>query len=127
MSATSPEPACQSIPFDEFWAWLERHQNCLLRAGTGDVVLFDHEDFHWQLLSEGDGVHVIQLVRGKLLVGELVVLSGDISYVQHEPPEGEEFVFECVVEGPENREVAYHVALTHGLDDGEPTGRRWTH
>ena len=34
-----------TISFDTFWRWLGGHVNCILRAGTPEAVLFDHEDF----------------------------------------------------------------------------------
>lgn len=122
----------QAVPltmqFDKFWQWLQAHCNCILRAGTPDVVLFDHDDFHWHLASEDEFTQLLQLVRGKELVGEIVVLSSEIAYVQCNPPEHDEWVFECIVESANAREAAYHFVMAHEFDgdDGSPT-RRWTH
>ncbi len=117
-----------TLQFDKFWSWLQSHANCIIRAGTPDVVLFDHEDFHWHLMNEDEFTQILQLVRGKELVGEIVVLSNDIAYVQCNSPEGDEYVFECIVETPAVREAAYHFVMSHEYDEGEsPSGRRWTH
>src|SRR5215207_8562049 len=102
-------PVASTLPFAKFWAWLQGHGNCILRAGTPEAVLFDHEDFHWTILTEDDATRVIQVARGKELVGELVVFPAEVAYVQTEPAEHEgEWVFECVIEGEAAREVAYH-------------------
>ncbi len=125
---SSAEPVQQTLSFEKFWTWLEHHGNCIVRVGTAELCLFDQEDFHWNLTREDDGVFVVQLVRGKVLVGEMVLLSNDITYVQYEQGEGDEFVFECVVETQKTREAAYHFVLTHTYEDNEaPSGRRWTH
>ncbi len=122
----------QTIAFDDFWRWLMMHNNCILRAGTPDVLMFDHEDFHWHFFTEGDSAHIVQLVRGKALVSELVVLPSEIAYVQVVDNEHEETLFECVVELPEGRDIAYHFVLAHtydGADERADDGpaRRWTH
>src|SRR5690606_1905588 len=84
-----------TIQFDAFWRWLGGHVNCILRAGTTEAVLFDHEDFHWTIADEDDHTRVIQVARGKELVGELVVFPAEISYIQMEPSETEgEWLFE---------------------------------
>ena len=118
-----------TLPFEKFWAWLQGHSNCIVRAGTPDAVLFDHDDYHWHLAQDQEeNVLLVQLVRGKELVGEIVVLSNDITYVQCEQADGEEYAFECVVETEATREVAYHFVLTHSYEDERPSPtRRWTH
>lgn len=117
-----------TLQFEKFWSWLNVHANCILRAGTHDAVLFDHEDYHWHLTAEDDLTLIVQLVRGKELVGEIVIASSEIAYVQCEPGEGDEFLFECVVENMAAREVAYHFVLAHGYEEREvQSARRWTH
>ena len=118
-----------TLPFEKFWAWLQGHSNCIVRAGTADVVLFDHDDYHWHLAADQeDNVLLVQLVRGKELVGEVVLMPSDITYVQCEPADAEEFIFECVVETEVARDVAYHFVLSHGYEDEQPQStRRWTH
>jgi hypothetical protein len=128
MPMSRPETAAFTMPFEKFWSWLSHHSNCIVRAGTPEVLLFDHEEYHWHLAAEEDGLLLVQLVRGKELIAEMVVLITEISYVQVEPGEGEECSFECVVESEAAREVAYHFVLAHGYDENEtPSARRWTH
>jgi hypothetical protein len=130
MSIRPVENISQTIPFDQFWTWLCIHHNCIVRAGTPDTLLFDHDDYHWHLFTEDDGAHIVQLVRGKELIGEMVVIPNDIAYVQSEPAEpnveGEQ-LFECVIEMVESRDVAYHFVMAHAFDEQPSTTRRWTH
>ncbi|GAB4524144.1 MAG: hypothetical protein Tsb0020_42360 [Haliangiales bacterium] len=122
-------PAPITLPFEKFWGWLQAHANCILRAGTPDAVFFDHEDFHWHLAVEEEGTLLVQLVRGKELVSEMMMLANDIAYVQCELTDSEEYVCECVVESETAREVAYHFVMAHEYDEAERSqgGRHWTH
>jgi hypothetical protein len=81
------------------------------------------------LIVEDDTTYVIQLARGKELVGELLVFPTEIAYVQVEPSEHEgEFLFECVTETADAREVAYHFVLAHEYDDAAHVkSEKWTH
>jgi hypothetical protein len=116
-----------TLPFGKFWTWLQAHPNCILRAGTPEVVLFDDEDLHWHFSREDDGTLVVQLMRGKRLYGELAVTPADVTYVQAEPGEGEEFRFDLLGDA-ESAVPAYHFVLSHGYDEEEsPEGRRFTH
>ena len=121
------ENISQTIPFENFWPWLCAHHNCIVRAGTPDTLLFDHDDYHWHLFTEDDGAHIVQLVRGKDLVGEMVVIPGDIAYVQSEPTDQDEHLFECIIEAPESRDAVYHFVMAHAFDESASTTRRWTH
>lgn len=118
-----------TLPFDKFWGWLQAHANCILRAGTPDSVLFDHEDFHWHLAAEDEATLLVQLVRGKELVGEMVLLASEIAYVQCEPTENDEYMCECIIENEAAREAAYHFVMAHEYDEAEQAvgGRHWTH
>jgi len=128
MAITSHAQSPLSLPFDKFWSWLQAHANCILRAGTPDVLLFDHDDYHWHLANEDEMTLLIQLVRGKELVAEMVLLGNEIAYVECNTAENEEFLFECVVDTPAGREVAYYFAMAHEFDGEEqPSPRRWTH
>ena len=53
--------------------WLMGHPNCILRAGTPDTILFDDEDFYWHLAGTGVEPRVVQVLRGKRLIGELLL------------------------------------------------------
>ena len=62
------------------------------------------------------------------LVGELVVFPTEVAYVQTEPAEHEgEWVFECVIEGENAREVAYHFVMAHEYEVVEHKTEKWTH
>lgn len=120
-----------TLTFDKFWTWLAGHVNCIVRAGTPEAALFDHEEFHWTFTAEDERTYVVQVARGKELVGELVVYPSEIAYVQTEPGEQEgEWLFECIVEGENAREVAYHFLMAHEYeaDHRNPTGaEKWKH
>ncbi|MBK9033413.1 MAG: hypothetical protein IPL61_19430 [Myxococcales bacterium] len=126
-------PVAMTLTFPKFWTWLQGHVNCIVRAGTPEVVLFDHDDFHWTLLAEDDTTRVVQLARGKELVGELVLFPTEIAYVQAEPGEQEgEFVFDCMIDTEAAREVAYHFVMAHPYETTEHPrpkggGDKWTH
>src|SRR3954465_4711819 len=78
-----------TLSFDKFWSWVQGHANCIVRAGTPEVVLLDHDDFHWTLLTEDAHTLVVQPGRAKDLVGELLVFPAEVAYVQVEPTEVE--------------------------------------
>jgi hypothetical protein len=108
-----------TIEFDRFWRWLKRHAGCILRAGTPDSYLYDQDDLHWHLEEDDDRVPVVQLMRGKQVLGELVLEVREVLFVQAVPdPEGEpgQFVFELVGGGEEPYAV-YHFLLAHGFEE----------
>jgi hypothetical protein len=111
-----------TLSFDRFWRWLKRHANCIVRAGTPDAYLYDQEDLHWHLEEDEERTPTIQLVRGKQLLGEVLVEVRDVAFVQAMPdPDGEagQFVFELVGAGGGSDEpyALYHVVLAHGFDE----------
>jgi hypothetical protein len=118
-----------TLSFDKFWSWLQGHANCIVRAGTPEVVLLDHDDFHWTLLTEDAHTMVVQLARAKDLVAELLVFPAEVAYVQVEPTEVEgEWLFECIVESEKAREVAYHFVISHAYEDTDlRREEKWTH
>jgi hypothetical protein len=112
----------QTLTFGNFWAWLVSHPNCIVRAGTPTSVLYDEEDFHWHFAAEGSETLLVQVLRGKRLIGELFVEPEQVSYVQGQAGEqAEEFVFELVAETPNERYAAYFFVLSHGFDGEAPT------
>jgi hypothetical protein len=116
-----------TLTFDSFWIWLTRHPNCILRAGTPETVLYDDEDLHWHFGTEDPGTLVVQLIRGKRMLGELLIASEPIVYVEGTRGDhDEEFVFELIVETPDDRMSAYFFVLAHGFDveEEDPTPRR---
>jgi len=117
-----------TIPFDQFWRWLQAHGNCILRAGTPEAALFDDDDLHWHFGAEEDGVLLIQLIRGKHVLGEILLQPSEIAYVEVQPGDPEEFSFECISETPDARIATYVFVLSHAYDGEEPiTPGRFVH
>jgi hypothetical protein len=109
-----------TLAFDRFWRWLKRHPNCILRAGTPDAYLFDAEDLHWHLDEDEDRMPTVQVLRGKQLLGEILVEAREILFVQALPdPDGEEgqFLFELVGGTAAEPSPMYHFVLAHGFDE----------
>ena len=98
------------------------HPNCILRAGTPDAALFDDDDLHWHFAADGTLVFV-QVIRGKRLLGELVVDRERVAYAQALGEEREgEFLFELVSESESERTAAYFFVLSHAFDEDESRG-----
>ncbi len=119
-----------TLPFDEFWRYLQAHPNCILRAGTPDASLYDDDDLHWHLGSEieGSGTVLVELIRGKHLVADVAFAVGDVSYVQLEAEEGEDWRFEVILESANDRVATHFFVMSHpyeGNADGPPD--RLTH
>ncbi len=125
---TAKSPAT-TLPFDQFWAWLQRHANCIVRAGTPESVVYDDEDLHWHLAVEDDETLLVQVFRGKRVMAEIFLHPADVAYVQVEQRDEEEFQFELISEDERERVASWQFVLSHGYeDDEEPTGTRgWTH
>jgi hypothetical protein len=119
MTSKTMEHAASALAFDAFWSWLHAHPNCIIRAGTPEAVLYDDDDLHWHFASEGNDL-VVQLMRGKKLVGEIVLAPGEIAYVQGVAGEEDEFVFECISETESDRVAAYYFVLSHAYDTETP-------
>jgi hypothetical protein len=118
------EHAATTLPFDTFWNWLQTHPNCIIRAGTPEAVVYDHEDLHWHFTAEGTDSLVVQIFRGKQLVGELVITPADVTYVQGVAGEEDEYVFDLISESETDRVAAYFFVLSHGYDTSDrPSGR----
>lgn len=113
--------------FETFWAWLMRHPNCILRAGSADALLYDDEDLHWHFAAEGPILYV-QVMRGKRILAELAVDSERVSYVEWvgEEPEGEH-LFELIGETPEQRSPVYFVVVSHALEEESAPDDRSVH
>ncbi len=109
-----------TLPFDRFWRWVRRHPSCILRAGTADAYLYDQEDLHWHLDEDDDRVPTVQLLRGKQVLGEILIEVRDVLFVQAVPdPDGGEgqFVFELVGGAGEEPYAIYHFLLAHGFEE----------
>jgi hypothetical protein len=117
-----------TLPFDTFWSYLQAHPNCILQAGTPEASLHDDEDFHWHFTSEPDGTLVVEVIRGKKLIGDLAIPPAQIAYVQVEAGEHEEFRFDCIGEGEKDRVVHAYFVMSHAYEgDAGSNPDRWTH
>jgi hypothetical protein len=106
-----------TIAFEPFWGWLSGHPNCILRAGTPDAVIYDDEDLHWHFASEDAGTMLVQILRGKRLLGELLVEGEQVAYVQASTGDEEgEFVFELIVENENDQIASWFFVLSHGYE-----------
>jgi hypothetical protein len=116
-----------TLSFDAFWTWLQSHLHCLVRVATPDAVLFDDDDLHWYL-GPLDGAEVAQVIRGKRLMGEIVIDRERVAYVQALGEERSgEFVFEGISETKTERLAAYTFVLTHNLDDDDQSTHAGVH
>lgn len=109
-----------TLSFDDFWTWVLRHPNCILRAGTQDTVVYDDEDYHWHFAVEGPDTPLVQIIRGKRLVGELLIAKDRIAYVQGSVGDVEgEHLFDLIIEDESGLVTAYFFVLTHAYDQPE--------
>lgn len=109
---------------DDFWSWLQMHPNCILRAGTPEIILFDDEDYHWVLWNESPETRNIQLMHGKRAVAEMFVVAELVDSVHAFPAEAEgEFIFELLNLKSGNAFVTYFFVMSHGPDEPEGDGR----
>ena len=107
-----------TLPFEAFWSWVVTHPNCILRAGTPEAVLYDDDDLHWNFAAEGGNTLVVQVLRGKRLMGELLVDSEQTTYVQGvQGQRDDEHLFELITETEKDRIVGYFFVLAHGYED----------
>ena len=87
-------------------------------------MLFDDDDLHWQFGSDGQTLFT-QVLRGKRLMGEMLMNSEAISYVEvHSGERDDEFFYDMVVETEAERVVAYFFVMAHGMDEEEGEGGR---
>ncbi|HQP39126.1 MAG TPA: hypothetical protein PLI95_28280, partial [Polyangiaceae bacterium] len=61
----------------------------------------------------------VQVMRGKMLVGEILIDPQSITYVQSEKRGEEEYVFDCVAETDTEPMVTYYFTLSHDFDAQE--------
>jgi len=112
--------AATTIPFDSFWTWLMAHPNCILRAGTPEAIIYDDDDLHWHFAAEEPQTLLVQVLRGKRLVGEILIDPETVSYIEALPREREdEYVFELISEHEKGRFPAFFFVLIHGWEQEE--------
>ncbi len=120
----STSTAAAPLTFERFWRWLMEHPNCIIRAGTADATLFDHTDFHWELYDEEDGTAVLAVLKGKSLVGEMVLERADVLLVQSsqdlENPQAGYWLFELLAGSSteESFPLAW-VLMSHGMESAQ--------
>jgi len=111
-----------------FWQWVGAHYNCIVRAGSDTCVFFDQPFLHWHLIEDLDGQLVAQLIRGKDLVGELVIDPRMVLYVEVTAQDDEQVLFELVVDSDGEPIPQFHFLMAHGYDEDQDAARRgWTH
>lgn len=115
-----------TMSFETFWDWLTSHPNCILRAGTRDAVVFDDADFYWHFTMDGPTNLLVQVIRGKRLVGEILIPRQDIAFVQGVLGDQEgEFIFELVSGDDTSQSALFFFVLTHGYESmADPDSRR---
>jgi hypothetical protein len=108
------------LTFDAFWRWLSGHRDCVLRIGSGDLVIMDHDLLHWDFFDEDDGRAVAQVSLGKNMVGEVVIERAEILFVQASPdvddPSSGAWTFECIGGPREDSYPLYFFVLAHGME-----------
>ena len=125
-SSTLASPG--TLSFLDFWRWLTAHPNCILRAGTTDSVLYDQEDFYWHFGSEETGTLLVQVVRGKRMIGEIFVDPEEIDYVESSPGEMEgEFLFQLVSEVESGPSRLFFFGMVHAYDEAGAEGAAHVH
>ncbi len=116
-----------NLSFETFWRWVNAHANCIVRAGTPEAVLYDDDDLHWHFTSEDDSL-LVQVIRGKRLLGELFIQPNQVGYVQAVPQEREdEHVFELISETGDRPFAAYFFVMVHGYEEEAPLTRGRVH
>ena len=111
----------QTLSLAGFWAWLMIHPNCILRAGTPEAVVYDDPDIHWGFGTEENETLVIQAIRGKRPLGEILVAPEQVAWVRGFTGEIDgEYIFEMMAESDTEPFAAYFFVMTHGMDDDDP-------
>ena len=106
-----------TIPFEQFWAWLQVHPNCIVRISTPGAAVYDDDDCHWYIGPVQEDL-VAQMLKGKRMMAELLISPEHIAYVQDLGEEREgEHVFEAIAENATERFAAYAFVLTHGFEE----------
>src|SRR5262245_8899534 len=112
---TTPVPLATTLRFEEFWAWVCQHANCILRAGSGDVQLYDDDDLHWHL-EDDPREPGLQLIQGKRVLASMMLDVQDVAFVQavaSDASEDKSTLFELVVTGKDGNYSPYHFVMAH--------------
>jgi hypothetical protein len=116
----------RTLTFEEFWPWVQTHPNCIYRVANPDVALFDDEDFHWHFGVESDDSYLVQVIRGKRFVGEVIIRPAEVFVVRMSASDnGEEHYFDLMDEA--NR-LLLQVTMSHAYEEVDPSSPgRLTH
>jgi hypothetical protein len=113
--------AGSALGLERFWRWVKEHSDCILRAGTPETYLYDHEQVHWHLGEDSDRNFVVQLVWGKQIIGEMLLAPREVLFVQAAPdPESEQpgrFIFELIGGSKEEPYPLYHFLMAHAFEE----------
>ncbi|UFN58382.1 hypothetical protein LPW13_04890 [Microbulbifer celer] len=109
-----------SLALKDFWPWLAEHANCILRAGSPDVILYDDDDFYWRFTHESPQTLLVQLMRGKRLVGEMFVEPDLVTSVRISPGDKDGTIFDLMAQADGEEQVLYYFVMAHGFDEREP-------
>ena len=98
-----------------------RPPHCILRCGSAETTLFDHDDFHWLFFDEEDRRGIIQMLKGKDLVGEIVIPRRSVRDVRMavdlESGTDGHWMAELLGGSEAEPDVLFHVLLSHGFDE----------
>jgi hypothetical protein len=113
----SHEGLFSTLSFEDFWEWIVVHPNCIVRAGIQNSVIYDDEDYHWQFAQDAPDTFLVQVLRGKRLVGEFVVYRERVAYVQTLEGEQEgEVLFEALAAEDSETPLVCFFVMSHGYD-----------
>lgn len=117
----------QALSFEQFWGWLKIHYNCIVRAGGEGCVVYDQPYLHWHMLEEED-LSIVQIIRGKDLITELVIEPRQVMYVESTLQEENNVLFELIGTIQDEPVSLFHFMMAHGYEEEEERIRpRWTH
>ena len=109
------------LTFPAFWEWLKDHANCIVGASWGPGALFDDDALHWVLSDQEDRRAIVQVIKGKNLVGELLIDGREIDEVEVLPDsenvQSGQFVAELLSSAADGRQSMGHIVLAHGVED----------
>jgi len=106
-----------TLSFEDFWEWVVLHPNCILRAGIQNSVIYDDEDYHWHFAQDDPDAFLVQVVRGKRLVGEFVVSREKVAYVQSVAGDQEgEVLFEAIAAEEAETPLVCFFVMSHGFE-----------
>jgi hypothetical protein len=117
----------QALTLPQFWRWLKLHYNCILRAGDDGCMIYDQPYLHWHLLEEEEDLLVVQVIRGKDLIAELIIDQRQIMYVEAVPQEDNNVLFDLIGAVEDEPVSLVHFLLAHAYEDEGQDRHRWTH